>query len=347
VTASDAAPFATFDRSARNAAPGTTVSAGMQRFVVLVGVLVVGSVSAYGAPRELDAARRLNLEGRYEEARQKLAAAAANARTPCERADVLIQAAITAVEEMSFRGPASGTPLQRAEEAVREARACNDRWKLARAVTVQGRAHYARTFAGMEPDFELARARYAESLELRSGAPPGDRAQSLFHLGLVHEQKEELKQAEAAYREAHVLATEARDLLLLSYLERHLASFERATRGMEGELARHRESLRLREQLSFFPGIVFARLAIGDTLLAMGRPIDARAAWEQALKEAGAYGVRRGVVVSASKLASAAAERGDAGRARELYALAAAVAREMGDAAAEAEAKRAMAAVVG
>jgi tetratricopeptide (TPR) repeat protein len=319
----------------------------MQRLVRLAAMACLVAGPALAASREIEMARRLSLEGRYDDARQKLDVAVRKAKTPCERADVLVQKALASVEEMSFRGPASDAPLGQALAAVQEARACNDRWRLAAAMVVEGRAHYARTFAGLEPGFDEARARYVEALELRAGAPAGDRAQSLFFLGLIHEQEERGAEAEKLYREAFTLASQAKDTLLLSYLHRHLGSFERPAKGVAGDLERQRESLRLRQEIGFLPGVVFARLAVGDTLMEMGSTAEAVQSWELALQEAGAAGVRRGVVVAAQKLAEAAAKRGDPGRARELYALAVSVAREMGDKQAEAAAKKAMAEIVG
>jgi tetratricopeptide (TPR) repeat protein len=316
----------------------------LRRFVALACAV---AAPALAAPREIEMARRLSLEGRYDEARQKLDLAERKAKTSCERADVLVQKALASVEEMSFRGPASNAPLTQAQAAVREARACNDRWRLASAMVVEGRAHYALAFAGLEPGLENARARYAEALELRAGAPPGDRAQSLFFLGLVHEQEERGAEAEKLYREALALASQAKETLLLSYLHRHLGSFERPAKGLAGDLERQRESLRLRQEIHFLPGVVFARLAVGDVLMEMGSAAEAVQSWELALQEAGASGVRRGVVVAAQKLAEAAAKRGDPGRARELYALAVSVAREMGDKQAEDATKKAMAELPG
>jgi tetratricopeptide (TPR) repeat protein len=166
----------------------------------------------------------------------------------------------------------------------------------------------------VEADLALARGRilHARYLEERSEPPHElelfERAAELYHqladargegealfwVGTFHQVVRDDSSAALPFLErSFQLATEAGDKLTLSYAVRHLAFADMAAGHLDLARERFEESLRLRRELGFMPGVAAAVLALAE-LTAQDRGRDeALALLDEATKVAKASGAQR------------------------------------------------------
>ena len=169
----------------------------------------------------------------------------------------------------------------------------------------------------VEADLALARGRvlHAQFLQDRKADPRefacfaraaelyqqfGDvrgEAEALFWVGVFYQVVAgEADNARPALERSYALATQAGDKLTLSYAARHLG-FAAGEAG-EMELARERleESVRLRREIGFMPGVAAGLLTLAELSAMEGRLDDARhflSEGEQVAQECQAHGVLR------------------------------------------------------
>ena len=109
------------------------------------------------------------------------------------------------------------------------------------------------------------------------------RAESLFHVGLVHQVvRGDGARSEPFFEESYRLAGEAGDGVLESYAVRHLGWTRQERGDLEGAREAFEESLRLRERAGFLPGVGAAALALAEFESEQGRPERARELLAQA-----------------------------------------------------------------
>jgi tetratricopeptide (TPR) repeat protein len=90
-------------------------------------------------------------------------------------------------------------------------------------------------------------------------------AEALFWLGTWHQVvREAYEEAVPCFRASYELADSVGDKLTLSYATRHLAFAAEAEGRMEEARERFEESVRLREELGFLPGLAAALLTLGE-----------------------------------------------------------------------------------
>jgi tetratricopeptide (TPR) repeat protein len=130
----------------------------------------------------------------------------------------------------------------------------------------RGRIMHARALADQRPDSrELALFERAMALFSQLGDQRGE-AEAAFWIGTYHQVLVRDQQAaRPALEHAHALAVELDDKLLLSYVVRHLGFVVALA---DGDLERARplleESLHLRRELDFRPGVAAALLALAE-----------------------------------------------------------------------------------
>ncbi|TCO57291.1 tetratricopeptide repeat protein [Actinocrispum wychmicini] len=111
-------------------------------------------------------------------------------------------------------------------------------------------------------EFEL----FTRAAELYRGL--GDsraEAEALFWVGIVHQVVRGDHDAGLPYFErSYHLATAAGDKMIMSYAVRHLAFVARAAGRSDEARAQFEESLRLRREIGFLPGVAAALLALGE-----------------------------------------------------------------------------------
>jgi tetratricopeptide (TPR) repeat protein len=147
-----------------------------------------------------------------------------------------------------------------------------------------------------EDPLEEAELRRAVKLFERSGDDRG-LGQALFWLAVVHQVvRGDHARALPLLDRAHELSLRVDDRLTRSYVVRHLAFID--LEGGRPAAARERleESLRLRRELGFEPGVAAALLALAQLDAEHGDPADARARADEAravAERCGALGVLR------------------------------------------------------
>jgi hypothetical protein len=98
-----------------------------------------------------------------------------------------------------------------------------------------------------------------------------DIAESLFHVGLVYGVvRDDDLQGMPYFQQAYDLAKQAGDTILQSYAIRHLGYAKHIAGDESAAHAGMLESLRLREEAGFVPGIAYALLPVAENELAQG-----------------------------------------------------------------------------
>lgn len=108
--------------------------------------------------------------------------------------------------------------------------------------------------------FERAHALASEAGDARGVS------ETLFHLGLTRQFGGDAAAARGFFERSLKHARESADALMQSYALRHLADLVEKDGDLDTALAYHRECLRLREQVGFRTGQVFALLAVSHVL---------------------------------------------------------------------------------
>jgi tetratricopeptide (TPR) repeat protein len=180
----------------------------------------------------------------------------------------------TLIDEGMFRGV--DTENERSEvlkHGLEHAETANDE-------TIQGsvwdamglslHAAYLETDRSQEPEHELEY--FKRGLAFRQGA--NDQrgiAESTFHVGLVYGViRRDHATASPFFEEAYDKAREVDDLVMASYAVRHIAFARRAAGQVETARQDLKESLHLREQAGFTPGVAFALMSLASIEALMG-----------------------------------------------------------------------------
>jgi tetratricopeptide (TPR) repeat protein len=199
---------------------------------------------------------------------------------PFEQARLLYDQAVFNGDDSAL--PAAERVLDAAEAALSLAR---------------GRIMHARFLAeGREDPAELARFERAAALYHQLGDVRGE-GESLFWAGAFNQVvSRDTEAARPLLERARALATAASDQLTLSYAVRHLGFADMAA-GRTGTARQElEESVRLRRDIGFLPGVAAGVLALAELAAQCGDRDQARALADEAASlaaQAGAHGVVR------------------------------------------------------
>lgn len=141
---------------------------------------------------------------------------------------------------------------------------------VAIADTLDQRAHadYYQSLQEGGGDYAALLERFSEALTRREALnDTRGVAESLFHVGLMHERLNEPDRAGEVYERAYALAREHRHKLELSYVARHLGGIASDRHDLVTALAYFEESLALRQDAGYTLGLPLAHIALGDTRL--------------------------------------------------------------------------------
>ncbi|MGH7642182.1 MAG: tetratricopeptide repeat protein [Candidatus Dormibacteria bacterium] len=159
----------------------------------------------------------------------------------------------------------------------------------------RGRLMHARFMATQqeEPD-ELVLLERAADLYLRLGDRRGE-SESLFWIGTFHQVvRGDIDAAAEPLKRAHQLALKTGDTLTLSEVVRHLAFLEMETGHPEAARALLEESVRLRRDMDWMPGLAAAILALAEFESGQGHrdlAVDLLGQAYAIAEETGAHGV--------------------------------------------------------
>lgn len=182
------------------------------------------------------------------------------------------------------------------EVVLRDAEATADRWAQAVALDQMGMVMHMRALDNLgraEPDAEQALFQKALAIRREIGDAAGT-AESLFHIGLVHQVlRSDWYAALPFFREALGLAEASGDPLLRSEVHRHVGFFHAAHENRPGVALPHfRLSQELREKLDEPGWMVSGLTALGRCELAVGKKADAIVHLRRAVRLAGRLGMR-------------------------------------------------------
>ncbi len=170
----------------------------------------------------------------------------------------------------------------------------------------RGRLLHARFLADRrEEPRELALFERAAELYRRLGDGRGE-GEALFWVGTFHQvvrDNEDL--ALPALERSYELATRAGDKLTLSYAARHLGFAEGKAGRFDGARNRLEESVRLRREIGFEPGVAAGLLALSELARHDGRDDDARELLEEAdavATSSSANGIRHWIAQARAEL---------------------------------------------
>lgn len=169
-------------------------------------------------------------------------------------------------------------------------------------------SEFLRDRSGGEPPQELELFERALALRRELGDERGI-AESLFHVGLVHQVvRGDSPASREFFQESYDRARALGDELLMSYAIRHVAFADQEAGDLEAAERGFRESLELRERAGWVAGVGAAQLALGQLYGELGRLEDALAYLERARETLASIGADRYVAL-AEQLAAEARER--------------------------------------
>jgi tetratricopeptide (TPR) repeat protein len=129
----------------------------------------------------------------------------------------------------------------------------------------RARLLHVHVLAGREEDpRELELVRRAAELYHRLGQPGGE-AEALFWAGTYHQViRQDHEAARPLLERSYELASQAGDTMTLSYAARHLGFADMIAGNITAARERLTESLRLRREIAFMPGVAAALLALAE-----------------------------------------------------------------------------------
>ena len=143
-----------------------------------------------------------------------------------------------------------------------------------------------------EDPLELELFERAALLYERLGDVRGQ-AQAWFGIGLVHQVVRGDSEASLpSFERAHELARQAGDKLTISYVVRHLGFVDMAADRFDVAREHFDESVRLRREVGFLPGVAAGLLSLAELADEVGQKDEARALLDDAAEVAEASGAR-------------------------------------------------------
>lgn len=245
----------------------------MCRFALfVVAVALAPGCAGQRALSALEIDRRaeaLTLDGRWEEASRLVEGGLEDARVRRDEgaeARLLLRRGRTLTDRVRHGGGDRGPALADLEAARRKAEAVGDRALIADSVDALGMHRFVHWFSTQDPaDLAGADRMFHEALAIR--APQGDSAGLAsvhFHLGLVHQMRNEDDAARAEFEQALAIAERVRDAHQMAHATRHLGYLaERRHAWAEAE-ERYRQSLELFERLGRGPGVAAAQVTLAE-----------------------------------------------------------------------------------
>ncbi len=174
----------------------------------------------------------------------------------------------------------------------------------------RGRILHARFLAGSqegaeEDPQELALFERAVDLFHTVGDERGE-SEALFWVGCLHQGvRGEGSTGLPFFEQSYALATSVGDTLTASYAVRHLAFEDLAAGRLDGAQARFDESVRLREELGFLPGVAARKLALAELAGERGDRDAAVALLDEAssiAEDSGSHGILRWIEQARAEL---------------------------------------------
>src|SRR5262245_29634236 len=310
--------------------------------MTLMLALLLSAATSVDTAALREQARALTLAGRWTDALSALDSA--KAKVPPGETGTLAFIAVErgrVLADSNFFHRDDPAPARAAlEEGERLAKSAGDELVLSEARMQLARIDYAAAFE--TKDWKKPRAEFERVLAVREKL--GDQrgiSETLFYLGLTYEQDGQPDPAYERYTKALAIAEKRKDIILESYVRRHMAGIQEE----RGELDAARKNIdlevELRKKGGFLVGVPFALRHKADFVAAHG-PGKAEAVrlLEEAATLAGKCGSTRGLYLVRTDLSRLALENGDTKKALAYAEQAVATAKQFGAPSAVAEAEK-------
>jgi tetratricopeptide (TPR) repeat protein len=246
-----------------------------------------------------------------------------------DRTKLLVQYGRLLVAGNIYGNADDQTTLAVAERARRSAETAAQT-QLAPALDLLGQAHYYQAL-NTEGDYDFALEYFRQALEHHTAA--ADRrgiAETLFHIGMVYERKEQYDQARAHYIAALDLANEHGYTREKANALRHLGRLAVQRGDLDGARQGFEETLALREQAGPRFTLPFAHMAVGDVYLAQGSLGAAIDHYQSALALGQEMGLRSAVIFALISLGYVRQDQAELAEAGDYFERAAALAEAIG-----------------
>lgn len=208
---------------------------------------------------------------------------------PLARADLLNEQAL-------FAGDADARAAAERELDRAETRLLLERGRVLHARFLAEREEDPRELELFEAGLALARATDDDRLV----------AEALFWVGIVHQVvRGEHEASQPFFERSYALASELKDRKLMSYAVRHLGFVHDAAGRHDEAWSAFEESVSLRREEGFLPGVAAGLYTLGEAAAEQGRPEEARRLFEEALDLAttsGATAFRRMIEASLAEV---------------------------------------------
>lgn len=264
-------------------------------------------------------AEALHRSGRLDDARAVFSelGLAMSAPDP-ERLRILLAQGKLLTDQVFHAGRGYDEAMGTLEAARALAEALGDHLASATALDLLGMADYYRVLQAGGTDYGTSLERFRATLAQREAL--GDTrgvAESLFHIGLVHERLEQYADALDRYRRAYTLARENGHLIEQSYAARHLGGGAQEMGDLDAALTYFGESLALRQEVGYTLLLPLAHIALGEVMFARNDLDDAAQEYQKAWALAEGMQSPLVIVFSLLALSELAHARGDEGARRE------------------------------
>jgi tetratricopeptide (TPR) repeat protein len=237
-----------------------------------------------------------------------------------------------------------GLALQTLERARDLAEAAGDAQALAAVLDQLGLARYYHVLNSQQGSYDTALDYFQQALARRETiGDTRDIAESLFHVGLIYERRDQVDAAHAYYKRSLGMAEQHDHALEQSYALRHLGGVAEAAGDLDTALTCFQRSLTMRQSLDYTVLLPLALTAVGDVLLAKGDVPGALVRCQRAADLAAIMETPLAEIISLLSLGAvqrALAQRDDARRSLER---ALAIARDIGHPTGTASAEQALA----
>jgi tetratricopeptide (TPR) repeat protein len=235
--------------------------------------------------------------------------------TPLDRARLAIARGELEHYRSSLVGASDAKAIELLRAALAAAEASRHEPAIADAADLIGLVLYSEAFD--TGNFDVAVEPLERGLAIRRRID--DRrgiAESLFHLGLVHQNRAKAteadrKRAMELYLQALPIAREGGFEVEQSYLERHIAAEEELRGNLDAALGGFERSVSLRQEAKYRIYLAPALLALGDVHAARGETKEAGSSYREALAAAKETRAARFIVGSHLALARLADKEGD------------------------------------
>lgn len=210
-----------------------------------------------------------------------------------------VEMLLTYVHWETIRVSMEGGSYERATRAIKKAQTLMmDKVQRGRVLDLQGNIAYSEALYSNQNDFSKAKELFHAAIVALAGEDsPQNLCWAVFHVGLVHQQSNEIKDAHSHFERAAKLARIHKLELETSYIVYQQGLSLLAEKKFDEALKALKESAEIREKIGFKMFLPLSYLAVAQVYEQMEQKHDALKYYEVALKLARKLGITRQLIV--------------------------------------------------